>query len=71
MSVDLNIDVAGEPGIPPLAEGQRTTDSQTESPNYTQRNIEMLRLLNDVFDDVENASSLQTTADETGFRRSV
>ena len=71
MSVNPNIDAACERCVPPTGEVRSTADGKTESPNCTQRSIEMLTLLNDVFDGEEIVPSPQTTADTAGSGRSV
>jgi hypothetical protein len=70
MPLNLNIDAVGEQCIAPFAEVRLATDGKTESPSCTQRSIEMLRLLNDVFDGEENASSPHPKTDRADFGRS-
>jgi hypothetical protein len=41
-------------------------DGRIESPQCSQRSIEMLTLLNDVFDGEETGALLQTTSDTAG-----
>ena len=59
--MDLNIAAAVEVGT--------TEDGKTASPNCSQRSIEMLTLLNDVFDGEETAAMSRTTSGASGSER--